>query len=94
MIFLFNHTGKIADDSMPRGITGQTNLVMVRYKLFKDMAQGNQPFLTWWSKVCYQAKHCDFTGYTKVMAARDVILFNPSDSRLRQKVLTLMGWLS
>ena len=49
MIFMFKHVGKVADDStydtaittIWGGNTGQTNQVMVKNKLFKDMAQGN-----------------------------------------------------
>ena len=49
MVFLFKHIGKVPDDTVfdaaitmiRGGITGQTNQAMMRYKLFKDMSQGN-----------------------------------------------------
>ena len=34
-----------------------------------------------------QADKCDFTKYTKEFAARDAILFNTSNHRIRKKVL-------
>ena len=34
-----------------------------------------------------QAERCDFDNYAKEMAARDAVLFNTSDDRLRKKVL-------
>ena len=95
MLFLFKHIGKVPEaatfdaaiTAIHGGITGQTNLAMMRYKLFKDISQGNQPFSIWWSKFRDQAERVDFDNYTKEMAARDAVLFNTSDTRLRKKVL-------
>ena len=59
---------------------------MMRYRLLKDMKQGTQPFSSWQSKVRDQGERCDFDNYTKVMVARDSLLFNTLDTRLRKKV--------
>ena len=89
MVYLFKHIGKVLDAAIfdacitmiHVGITAKTNQAMMRYKLFKDMSQGNQPFSTWWSKVRDPAERCDFDNYTKDIFARDAVLFNTSDAR-------------
>ena len=51
------------------------------------MSQGKQSCLSWWSKVKEQADKCTFTDYTKEKAAKDAILFQTSDVKLRKKIL-------
>ena len=51
------------------------------------MKLGTEPFSIQWSKARDQAKRCEFSNQTKVMAARYAVLFNTSDTRLSQKVL-------
>ena len=95
MVFLFDHVGKVADDAsyedainaIRTAITGQTNQAMIRYKLFTGMAQGEESFSCWWAKVKEQADKCSFDSYNVEAAARDAILFQTSDIRLRKKVL-------
>ena len=73
MEYLLKHIGKVPDDAtfevtittICAGITGQINQAMMRYKLFKDIPQGNQPFSTWWSRGNDQAERCDFDNYKK-----------------------------
>ena len=94
-MLLFKHKGKVPDDTtydnritaICSGIMATTNQAKIQYKLFRDMPQGNQPFSIRWSKVRDQAERCNFNNDTKVMADRDAILFNTTDTRLRKKVL-------
>ena len=52
MVYLFKHIGKVLEaatfdeaiTTICTEITAQTNQAMMRYKLFKDMSKGNQPF--------------------------------------------------
>jgi len=95
MVFLFDHVGKVAENAsyedavnaIRMEITGQTNQAMIRYKLFRGMSQGEESFSSWWAKVKEQADKCLFEGYNVKAAARDAILFQTSDVRLRKKVL-------
>ena len=95
MVFLFDHIGKVAHDAsyddaieaIRTAITGQTNQAMIRYKLFTGMAQDEEPFSSWWAQVKEQADKCKFDQYNVETAARDAILFQTSDLRLRKKVL-------
>ena len=95
MIFLFDHIGKVTQEmtfaqavqNIKSAITGQTNQAMIRYKLFTGMQQGEEAFSSWWAKVKEQADKCSFEGYDSKSAARDALLFQTSDSRLRKKVL-------
>ena len=95
MVFLFDHIGKVADGAnyneaiaaIRTAITGQTNQAMIRFKLFTGMGQDDEPFSSWWAKVKEQAEKCSFDDYDVNAAARDAILFQTSDSRLRKKVL-------
>ena len=59
----------------------------MRYKLFTQMLQGKQSFSSWWSKVKEQADKCTFAGYNGEKAAKDAILFQTSDVKLRKKIL-------
>ena len=95
MVFLFDYIGKVvvgdtydaAIDKIRLAITGQTNQAMIRFKLFTGMAQDSQPFSTWWAKVKEQADKCRFDAYDADKAARDALLFQTSDAKLRKKVL-------
>ena len=95
MKYLFKHIGKVTEamtytqkiEAVRAYVTGQTNQAMSRFKLFTSKAQGNQSFSSWWTKVCEQAEKCDFNGYTKEKAARDAIIFQTSDTKLRKKAL-------
>ena len=95
MIFLFDHLGKVTEEmtyavaiqNVRTAITSQTNQAMIRYKLFTNMAQENEAFSSWWAKIKEQAEKCNFEGYDSKSAARDAILFQTSDVKLRKKVL-------
>ena len=95
MVFLFEYLGKVvpgdtydaATEKIRVAITGQTNQAMIRFKLFTGMAQESQTFSTWWARVKEQADKCVFNAYDSEKAARDALLFQTSDMRLRKKVL-------
>ena len=42
-----------------KGIQGQTNQAMAKFKLFKEMPQGNKKFAEWWPEILEQAERCD-----------------------------------
>ena len=65
----------------------RTNQAMSRLKLFQQMAQGEQQFSTWAQEVLKQAKRCTWQGYDEKWAARDAILYQTTDSKLRKKIL-------
>ena len=60
---------------------------MSRLKLFQQMGQGEQQFSSWAQKVLKQAKRCTWQGYDEQWAARDAILYQTTDSKLRKKIL-------
>lgn len=95
MIWLFDYVGKVADgdtyaaaiEKVKTAITGQTNQAVMKYKLFTGMPQGEQAFASWWTNMKEQAEKCDFTVYNKDSAARDAILFQTSNAKLRKRIL-------
>jgi hypothetical protein len=95
MIWLFEYIGKVLENDTYDGavqkveeaITGQTNQAVMKYRLFTGMAQGDQAFASWWSSVKEAADRCNFTGYNRESAARDAILYQTSNPRLRKKIL-------
>ena len=60
---------------------------MSRLKLFQQMPQGQQAFGEWSQEIFKQAKRCDWDGYDSAKAARDAILYQTKDSKLRKKIL-------
>ena len=95
MVSLFDHVGKVTDgDTFDQAVTkieeaikAQTNKAMAKYKLFMGLPQEGEAFSTWWTQIQEQADKCDFTGYDVKMAARDAILFQTSNNKLRKRVL-------
>ena len=95
MIWMFDYMGKVTDedtyeaaiDKVRTSITGQTNQAVMMFKLFTRMGQGEQSFASWWSEVKEQADKCDFTGYSREKAARDAILYQTSNEKLRKRIL-------
>ena len=95
MIWLWDFIGKVEEQDtylqaiqkIRTAITGQTNQAVMKYKLFMGMQQEDQAFSTWWSNVKEQASKCDFTGYNQDKAARDAILFQTSNGKLRKRIL-------
>ena len=69
------------------GIIARTNQAMSRLKLYQEMHQGDQMFVLWSKEVIKQAKRVDWSGYGWEAAARDAILFQTVDGKLRQKIL-------
>ena len=92
---LFEYVGKVLDGDtyeaaitkIRAAITGQTNQAVMKYKLFTGMKQEDQSFASWWTCVKEQADKCDFTGYNQEKAARDAILFQTSNDKLRKRIL-------
>ena len=69
------------------GILGQTNQTMTRYKLFQELPQDGSVFAEWWPKLIEQAERCDWSNYDAEMAARDAMLFQTSNKKLKKKML-------
>ena len=74
-------------DKIRKGIVARTNQAMSRLKLFQQMPQGQQAFGEWSQEIVKQAKRCDWDGYDSEKAARDAILYQTKDSKLRKKIL-------
>ena len=70
-----------------KGIVARTNQAMSRLKLLQQMPQGDSKFDDWSKEVMKQAKRCDWSEYDESSAARDAILFQTSDQKLRKKIL-------
>ena len=60
---------------------------MSRLRLFQQMAQEEQQFSTWAQEVLKQARRCTWQGYDDKAAARDAILYQISDAKLRKDIL-------
>ena len=71
-------------DKIRKGIVAGTNQAMSRLKLFHQMQQA---FGEWSQEIVKQAKRCDWDGYDSENAARDAILYQTKDSKLRKKIL-------
>ena len=76
-----------AIDKTRQGIVGKTNQAMSRLKLFQQMGQGSQKFRNWHKEVYKQAKRCDWTEYSAEEAARDAIMYQTTDQKLRKRIL-------
>ena len=53
------------------------------------MGQGNQKFGAWHKEIYKQAKRCDWSNYGTEEAARDAILYQTSDQKLRKRILAI-----
>ena len=92
---LFDHVGKVQEEDtfqkalnkVQNGIKGLTNQATARYKLFQEMPQDGQVFSTWAQLVVEQADRCDWQNYDKDKAARDAILYQLDDVKLKKKIL-------
>ena len=76
-----------AIEKIRQGIVGKTNQAMSRLKLFQHMGQGTQKFASWHKEVFKQAKRCDWSLYNTEEAARDAIMYQTSDQKLRKRIL-------
>ena len=76
-----------AIEKIRQGIVGKTNQAMSRLKLFQRMGQGTQKFASWYKEVFKQAKRCDWSTYNVEEAARDAIMYQTADQKLRQRIL-------
>ena len=92
---LFEHVGGVIDgdsyigamDKVEQGIKLLTNQATARFKLFQEMPQDGRGFREWSQLVVEQANRCDWTNYDKSKAARDAILFQMEDKKLRRKII-------
>ena len=92
---LFEHVGGMIDedtyieamDKVEQGIMLLTNQVTARFKLFQEMPQDGRGFREWSQLVVEQANRCDWSQYDKSKAARDAILFQMEDKKLRRKII-------
>ena len=76
-----------AVEKIRKGIVNKTNQAMSRLKLFQQMEQGTKKFESWAREIYKQAQRCDWTDYNTDGAARDAILYQTSDCKLRKKIL-------
>jgi hypothetical protein len=60
---------------------------MSRLRLFQQMGQGSQKFAAWQKEIYKQAKRCVWSNYGIEDAARDAILYQTSDQKLRKRIL-------
>ena len=92
---LFEHVGAVTDEDsyvgamnkVELGIKGLTNQATARFKLFQEMPQDGRGFREWSQLVVEQADRCDWSQYDKSKAARDAILFQMEDKKLRRKII-------
>ena len=92
---LFKHVGGVEEQDtyvqamhkVEKGIKALTNQATARFKLYQEMRQEGRGFREWSQLVVEQADRCDWTGYDRVKAARDAILFQMDDSKLRRKII-------
>ena len=92
---LFKHVGVVgmgdtyvqAMRKVESGIKGSMNQATARFKLFQEMKQDVRGFREWSQLVVEQADRCDWTAYDKSKAARDAMLFQMDDSKIRRKVI-------
>ena len=76
-----------AFDKVRQGTVGKTNLAMSRLKLFQQMGKDMQQFAPWSKEVYKQAKRCNWSSYSAEEAAREAILYQTSDQKLRIIIL-------
>ena len=76
-----------AVEKIRQGIRGQTNQAMAKFKLFKEMQQDGKTFAEWWPDVLEQAERCDWSKYNSETAARDAILYQTCNKKLKKKIL-------
>ena len=96
MVTLFEHEGKVistdtfdqAVTKIKNALTAQINDIYPVYKLFCEMPQGSQPFSSWYPKIMEQAKRCGFDNYTPERAARDAMVIQTENNKLRKKALS------
>ena len=92
---LFEHVGKVEEGDtyttamkkVEEGIKKLTNQATARFKLFQEMPQDGQSFDSWVQLVVEQAKRCDWVGYDEIKAARDAILYQMDDRKLKKKII-------
>ena len=92
---LFQHVGKVTDEDtyigamnkVEQGIKRLTNQATARFKLFQEMPQDGRGFREWSQLVIEQANRCDWNQYDQSKAARDAILFQMEDQKLRRKII-------
>ena len=92
---LFEHTGEVQEgdsykaalDKVEAGIKKLTNQATARFKLYQEMSQDGRGFGEWSQLVVEQANRCDWENYNAQRAARDAILFQLDDKKLRKKII-------
>ena len=95
MRILFDHVGLVKDtdhwDSsltkITNGIKKQTNQAAARYKLMRQLPQGDMCFAEWYPKIKEQSERCTWDSYNAETAARDAILYQTGDKKLQQKIM-------
>ena len=95
IIRLFEHKGNVLETDtfmqaitkIENGLKAKINEIYPVYRLFCEMPQGPRSFSEWYPKVYDQAKQCNFTGYNADRAARDAMIMQTEDHKLRKKAL-------
>ena len=72
---------------MEEGIKRLTNQAAARCKFFQEVRQDGQSYDSWVQLVVEQAKRCDWVGYDGDKAARDAILYQMDDRKLKKKII-------
>ena len=92
---IYEHDGKVEEadnfdtavEKISQALKGHINEVYPVYKLFCEMPQGKLSFTDWYPKVLEQARLCNFEGYDATKAARDAMVIQTSNHKLRKKAL-------
>ena len=91
-----NTTYSDAIQQVKAGLLDQTNELFPIYNLFQRMPQGKKPIRLWMQEVLDAAKRCKLSStcgancagaYTAERAARDAVVFQTSNERMRKKAL-------
>ena len=91
-----NTSYDVAKKRLRDGLVDQTNDLFPVYQLFNEMPQGKKKIRTWMNEVLEAAKRCNFSkectaqcvnAYTAERAARDAVVFQTSNDKIRKKAL-------
>ena len=96
MVTLFEHVRLVGEEhtldqeitKIKEGIKKQTNQASKGFKLFRQMQEDGDAFVTWITKIQEQSDCCDWNVYGKKKAAGDTFLFQKVEQMTSKKVDT------
>ena len=96
MATLFEHVSLLGEEDtldqditkIKEGINKQNNQASERFKLFRQMHEDGDAFVTWITNIKEQSDCCDWNGYVKKKAAGDTFLFQKVEQMTSKKVDT------